>query len=249
MPFLLRRTAPDLPVPDRLDLAGGTLPVTVRLNPRAKRLILRLAPGGAGVVVTAPRSTSARTIGEFLERHRGWVEGRLARIPASVVVADGAILTLRGEDLVLVHRPDLRTSRIETHEDGGRLLVGGDARHFARRVADALKREARRDLEAAVERHSASVGLTPRAITLKDTRSRWGSCTADRRLAFSWRIVMAPPAVLDYLAAHEVAHFREMNHGPRFWALCRDLCPEMDHGRDWLKKRGAQLHAIDFTPG
>ncbi|MBB4005256.1 M48 family metallopeptidase [Aurantimonas endophytica] len=248
MKFLLRRATADLPVPDRLELAGGPLPVTVRRNPRAKRIILRLAPGGAGVVVTAPRSTPARTINEFLERHRGWVEGRLARIPASIAVVDGATLQLRGEAVSLVHRPDLRTSRFESGEAGGRLLIGGDARHFARRVADALKREARRDLEASVARHAASVGLQPRAITLKDTRSRWGSCTADRRLAFSWRIVMAPPAVLDYLAAHEVAHFREMNHGPGFWALCRDLCPEMDFGRDWLKRHGAQLHAIDFTP-
>lgn len=248
MKFLLRRTAPEVTLPDRLDLAGGPLPVTVRRNPRARRMILRLAPGGAGVVVTAPRSASARTINEFLERHRGWVEGRLARIPAAVAVADGAILKLRGEDVVLVHRPEQRTSRFETNETGNRLLVGGDARHFARRVADALKREARRDLEAAVTRHAAAVGLQPRAITLKDTRSRWGSCTADRRLAFSWRIVMAPPAVLDYLAAHEVAHFREMNHGSGFWSLCRELCPDMDFGRDWLKRHGAQLHAIDFTP-
>lgn len=248
MPFFLRRTAPDLPVPDRLELAGGPLPVTVRRNPRAKRMILRLAPGGAGVVVTAPRSASSRTIGEFLERHRAWVEGRLARLPQSVAVADGAILKLRGADVVLIHRPEQRTSRFESGEAGDRLLIGGDARHFARRVTDVLKREARRDLEASVGRHAASVGLQPRAITLKDTRSRWGSCTADRRLAFSWRIVMAPPAVLDYLAAHEVAHFREMNHGPGFWALCRDLCPEMDFGRDWLKCHGAQLHAIDFTP-
>ncbi|NDV86449.1 DUF45 domain-containing protein [Aurantimonas aggregata] len=248
MKFLLRRTAPDLPVPDRLELSGGPLPVTVRRNPRAKRMILRLAPGGAGVVVTAPRSTSARTINEFLERHRGWVEGRLARIPASITVADGATLQLRGKEVLLIHRPEQRTSRFESDEAGERLLIGGDARHFARRVADVLKREARRDLEVSVERHAASVGLAPRAITLKDTRSRWGSCTADRRLAFSWRIVMAPPAVLDYLAAHEVAHFREMNHGPGFWALCRDLCPEMDFGRDWLKRHGAQLHAIDFSP-
>jgi predicted metal-dependent hydrolase len=248
MPFLLRRAAPDLPVPDRLDLAAGSLPVMVRRNPRAKRMILRLAAGGTGVVVTAPRSASPRMIGEFLERHRGWVESRLSRVPPSVAVADGAVLKLRGEDIRLVHRPEQRASHFEQHADGHRLLVGRDARHFVRRVADALKREARRDLEAAVGRHAAAVGLAPRAITLKDTRSRWGSCTADRRLAFSWRIVMAPPPVLDYLAAHEVAHFREMNHGPGFWTLCRDLCPGTDYGRDWLKRHGAQLHAIDFAP-
>ena len=83
-------------------------------------------------------------------------------------------------------------------------------------------------------------------MTFKDTRSRWGSCTSDGRLAFSWRIVMAPPYVIDYLAAHEVAHLAEMNHGPRFWTACRRLCPRTDEAKAWLKRHGTMLHAIDF---
>jgi len=94
--------------------------------------------------------------------------------------------------------------------------------------------------------HAKTVGKPVKSMTLKDTRSRWGSCSWDGKLSFSWRIVMAPPIVIDYLAAHEVAHLREMNHGPAFWALCRKLCPEMDEAKAWLKRHGSALHAIDF---
>ncbi|MEF2548116.1 SprT family zinc-dependent metalloprotease [Aurantimonas sp. E1-2-R+4] len=244
--FFSRRNANTPAIPERLDLAAGPVPVTVRRNPRAKRLILRLAPGGTGIVVTAPKKVPARAIAEFLERHRGWVEERVARAPDRIIAADGATIPFRGAQLRLIQASERRASRFEIVDGVAHLFVGGEPEHFSRRVVEALKREARHDLQVRVDRHAATVGLRPRAMALKDTKSRWGSCTIDRRLAFSWRIVMAPPEVLDYLVAHEVAHFREMNHGPAFWALCRELCPNMDHGKNWLKRHGAGLHAVAF---
>ena len=250
MPFAailpLKRNRP-ASLPEQLDLAGGPLPVTVRRNARAKRMILRLAPGASGIVVTAPRQVSGRAIAEFLERHKGWVEERLTRTPALVTVTEGATIPFRGADLRLVFDEGRRSNRFEAPGGAPCLMVGGDRQYFTRRVVDTLKREARVDLQAAVDRHAMAAGVKPRSLSLKDTKSRWGSCSSDRRLAFSWRIVMAPPPVLDYLAAHEVAHLVEMNHGPDFWALCRRLCPDMDAGRDWLKRNGAGLHAIDFS--
>lgn len=290
MPQLLRRK-PEPPLPEAIEIAGGQLPLTVRQNPRAKRMIMRIAPGGGGLIVTVPRGLSAGKIRAFLDRHRGWVEERIARVPDRVVIAPGAVIPLRGVPTLLTHRggrlvtrlealaaepdpldleqadpglaepdlsdqeptdrgptdrgpTDLGSAGVAMGDVGQQLLVGGTPEHFSRRVLDHLRREARRDLEAAVRIHAAAVGLEPRAITIKDTTSRWGSCSSDRRLAFSWRIVMAPPAVLDYLAAHEVAHFREMNHGPEFWALCRKLCPQMDAGKAWLKRHGSGLHAV-----
>jgi predicted metal-dependent hydrolase len=207
---------------------------------------MRLAPGGGALSVTVPPRTSDAAILAFVERHRGWADARLTASPERIRVADGAVLPFRGGRLTVAHEPSRRASRLEQAHDGFVLHVGGDLQHLPRRVRDALKREARLDLQGSVDRHAAAVGLKPAALSLKDTRSRWGSCTSDRRLAFSWRIVMAPPAVLDYLCAHEVAHFREMNHSPAFWALCRTLCPDMDAGRDWLKRHGASLHAVDF---
>lgn len=246
IPKSLRGAAPALP--DRLELDSGPVPLTIRRNPRAKRMIMRLAPGAGGVSVTVPARAPVKTILAFIDRHRDWAASRVAAAPDRLTVAPGAELPFRGQPVRIVHEPARRLSHFETggESEPARLHVGGEPQHLRRRVADFLKREARRDLEAAVQRHAAAVGLAPAAITLKDTTSRWGSCTRERRLAFSWRIVMAPPFVLDYLAAHEVAHFKEMNHGPDFWALCRTLCPEMDAGRDWLKRHGAGLHAIAF---
>ncbi|MCQ0988526.1 M48 family metallopeptidase [Jiella marina] len=248
LPKLLRRKQ-ETPLPDAIEFEGGRLPLTVRHNPRAKRLILRIAPGGTGLVVTAPRGMANRKIREFLDRHRGWVEERVSRGPERVTIVPGATIPIRGEPVLLVHRGGRMTTRLEIANEAGEgpareLLVGGAPEHFSRRVLDFLRREARDDLLMAVKRHSAAVGLEPRGITIKDTTSRWGSCSHDRRLAFSWRIIMAPPHVLDYLAAHEVAHFREMNHGPNFWALCRDLCAETEAGKAWLKRHGSGLHAI-----
>lgn len=253
MPAFLKRLLPTArkpALPDELLVNERRVPLQVREHPTARRIVLRIAPGGGGVRLTVPRRTARATILDFLERHRGWVEERLGPAPAHV--ADGAFLPFRGGSLLVRHDPARRLARLDPPAGEGepwRLHVGGEAAHTARRVADALKREARRDLEAAVERHAMALGLRPRALSLKDTTSRWGSCTADRRLSFSWRIVMAPPFVLDYLVAHEMAHLREMNHGPGFWALCRELCPGMDAGRDWLRREGASLHAWRFSPG
>lgn len=235
-------------LPEELLVAERRVPLEVREHPTARRIVMRMAPGGGGVRLTVPRRTARATILAFLDRHRGWVEERLGAEPQ--IVADGARLPFRGAWLRVIHEPARRLSRLDPPAGEGAdwlLHVGGEDAHTARRVADALKREARRDLEAAVERHAARLGLRPRTLSLKDTTSRWGSCTADKRLSFSWRIVMAPPFALDYLVAHEMAHLREMNHGAGFWALCRELCPGMDEGRAWLRQEGSGLHAWRFS--
>ncbi len=242
-----RRAAPVPDFPPAVDLPGlGAVPLAVSRNPRARRMILRLAKDGAGIRVTAPPSASPRMVTAFVVRHEAWIAERMTRAAPALAIRPGAVIPFRGTPLRLVHAPGLRGHRFEAGEGGAVLLVGGEPEHFARRVRDVLKREARADLEAAVARHAPGTGLKPAAMSLKDTVSRWGSCTADRRLAFSWRIVMAPPEVLDYLAAHEVAHFRHMDHGADFWALCRRLCPGTPAARDWLKARGHELHAIRF---
>ena len=154
------------------------------------------------------------------------------------------MVPLRGVEHRIFHRPDTRgTVWPETIGDRPHLCVAGAEVHLARRLTDYLRREARRDIEPAVGRHAGRLGVRPAAIRLKDTKSRWGSCTAAGELSFSWRVVLAPPFVLDYLVAHEVAHLKEMNHSARFWRAVRETCPDMDRGRLWLKRHGAALHA------
>lgn len=230
-----------------LDIAGRQLPLTIHQNPRSTRITLRLEPGGRSARLTVPKSVSHAEIENFLERHRGWLAGRLSRFSGEAQIEPGGMLPIRGVAHRIVPTGKVR-GVTETGIEGedAVLYVGGAPEHLARRISDFLKREAKRDLDALATRHATTIGARIKAIRYKDTRSRWGSCTSDGTLSFSWRIVMAPPSVIDYLAAHEVAHLKEMNHGPKFWAICGDLCPAMEDARRWLKRNGTMLHAIDF---
>jgi predicted metal-dependent hydrolase len=122
------------------------------------------------------------------------------------------------------------------------LEISGGPAHAPRRLRDWLEAEARKDLDERVRWHAANIGVRPRALTLRDQKSRWGSCSSTGRLSFSWRLILAPPPVLDYVAAHEVAHLVEMNHGARFWRLVKRTMPDMDKARMWLRENGTELH-------
>jgi predicted metal-dependent hydrolase len=216
-------------------------------NDRATRLTLRIAAGGTGLRITVPPGVSQREVDRFLERHQGWLEQRLAKLPDQPQVRPGIKVPVRGVPHLIVHEPGKRgMAETATAEDGPVLIVHGDRRFLPRRVADFLKREARREIEVLVAKHTAAVGRRAKSVRFKDTTSRWGSCTSDGTLSFSWRIAMAPGAVIDYLVAHEVAHLIEMNHGPKFWKLCRELCPRTDEAKAWLKRNGSALQAIGF---
>lgn len=249
--FRLRRQ-PALPEEITLEIDGRMQRIALRANPRAQRYILRVPADGGPPVLTVPRGGSLATARDFAQRQRGWLAGRLGERPEAVPFVEGGVIPLRGAAHRIVAAGGLRglvrrEAQAETQADDeagaiGHLLVPGAAEHIARKLTDWLKREARRDLETAVARHAAALGRPPSGLTLRDTRSRWGSCTADGRLSFSWRLVLAPPSILDYVAAHEVAHLAEMNHGPRFWAHCRRLAPHTEEARDWLKREGGRLH-------
>jgi len=229
-------------------VAGRELPLRIVENARARRLTLRIEPGGRGLRVPVPPGLSrSREVEEFLDRHTGWLEEKLKKLPERPLVRPGIKIPVRGVPHLIVHDPAGRgAARLVVQEGAPVLIVPGDGERLPRRVADLLKREAKRDIEALVAKHTASIGKRARAIRFRDTKSRWGSCTSDGALSFSWRIMMAPPLVIDYLVAHEVAHLKEMNHGARFWKLCRELCPETDRCRDWLKRNGTALQAIGF---
>jgi predicted metal-dependent hydrolase len=121
--------------------------------------------------------------------------------------------------------------------------VAGDAAHLARRVRDWLKEESKKDLAAASLAYAKAMKVRFSKVSVRDPASRWGSCSAKGHLSFSWRLIFAPPFVLDYVAAHEVAHLTHMNHGPKFWALVARHCPEFDKAREWMKRHGRLLHS------
>jgi len=164
-------------------------------------------------------------------------------LPDAVPFAHGAVLPLRGAEHRIEHRRGVRgTVWIEQAAGQSLLCVAGDEAHVSRRLRDFLKREAKHDLEAASRRAAAALGVNFRRISMRDQSSRWGSCSSTGVLSYSWRLIFAPDFVLEYLAAHEVAHLGHMNHGPRFWALVERTMPRHEEARSWLRKQGASLH-------
>ncbi len=254
--MLFRRTpaAPPRPpeplAPIVLKIEGRDVVVALRRHPRARRYTLRVRAVERDVVLTLPSRGTLKEAHAFAQRYTGWIAARLARLPDRVALAPGALLPLRGVPHRIVHRPD-RRGTVWTETEGGEpvLCVAGEGPHLARRLTDFLKREARSDLTAASRRHAAALGVTLGRITLRDTASRWGSCSATGGLSYSWRLILAPPFVLDYLAAHEVAHRREMNHGPAFWAIVDRLFPERERAERWLRTHGASLHRYGERAG
>ena len=243
---LFRPRAPQKPAAAHVDVAhdGKVYRVALKRVATARRFTLRVRSATQDVVLTLPPRGSLSAARAFALRHAAWIGARLDRLPRVVPFEAGARVPFRGVEHAIVHCPQRRGPVwTDAAADGSPLLcAAGDSAHLARRIADYMKREARRDLTAAVARHTAALGLPARAVGLRDTTSRWGSCSASGSLNFSWRLIMAPPQVLDYLAAHEVAHLLHLDHSPRFWEVVRRLSAEVDRAEAWLKAHGAGLH-------
>lgn len=217
---------------------GGDVTVSLRRNRQAKRLSLRIGPDGR-VVLTAPMRSAAREIERFLVSQRAWLALHLSRLPQPVAFAPGAVVPLRGIPHRLCHTPGARRG---VWTEAGAIHVSGAPAHFARRLTDWLQREARTALTERASAHAATLGRRFARVGVRDTVSRWGSCSSTGVLSFSWRLILAPEAVLDYVAAHEVAHLAERNHGPAFWAAVGALCPDFETARQWLRREGTTLH-------
>jgi predicted metal-dependent hydrolase len=243
-------------------IRGLDIPMLLRRSARARRFSLQVNEARRGATLTMPLYSSFADADEFLSRHLDWLKERVAKLSAPVPFTHGAIIPLRGNAHMLrfagvMHRRGVVW--IEAAEDARaapawpegarvgvrrlpRLYVAGAEEHAPRRLLDWLKRQAHFDLKARVEFHARRLDLTPKRIFVRDQTTRWGSCSTSGALSFSWRLVLAPPFVLDYLAAHEVAHLGNMNHGPRFWALVARTMPRYEQAKAWLGKYGGSLH-------
>ncbi|MBL8833708.1 MAG: M48 family metallopeptidase [Rhodospirillales bacterium] len=215
---------------------GETTDVRVRRNPRARRISVRVDAADGAIALTVPWHTPVEEGLRFARRQGDWLRARLAAVPARVEFADGSSFEFLGQHLTVRHVPGRATRR-----EGDMLLVGGAPEFVARRVRDWLKGEARTILSAKARALSQGIGRPLKAVRIADPRTRWGSAAGDGTLAFSWRLVLAPPDVLDYVVAHEVAHLRHMNHGLAFWALVGELAGDVSGPRAWLAGNGAKL--------
>jgi predicted metal-dependent hydrolase len=232
--------------PSHLDVQhqGQIFRVAFRRRSTARKIILRVSSVTGEAALTVPPRVDVATAQLFIEDYGGWLATRLARIPERIPFLKGAVIPYQGVPHLITHwssSPGL--TQIADRSDGAKILaVAGNEAGIARRVRLFLHKNAQKNLEEAVQYYCAKIGLQAHTITLRDTKSRWGSCSSKGNLNFSWRLILAPPVVLDYLAAHEVAHLREMNHSPRYWRLLNSLCPHVEEAERWLKKNGTSLH-------
>ncbi len=235
----LRQVKP--PEPTTIEVSGKTLLLTFRRNARCRRMVLRLTPDGQGVVMTLPPRTSLAEAMRFAATSKPWLAQTLIKRPAAVPFQQDSAVLFQG----LVHTLKTTGSRrgliLHSPEDMT-LTIPGDLAHVPRRLTDWLKARAKEELQKASLHYAGAMQAKFKKLTIRDQKSRWGSCSAQGDLSYSWRLVLAPPYVLEYVAAHEVAHLKEMNHGPRFWRLVLTHCKCAKQAKTWLRQHGRELH-------
>jgi len=231
-----------LPDHIEIDADGAPLRIRLRTDPRARRYLLRIPADYSGPVLTVPGGGNLARAERFARQHVDWLLERLEKRPEHIALRPGDLVPLRGCDHRIAATGKLRGLVQTRTTDMPELLVPGAEDHIPRKLTTWLKAEAKADLVRAAHHHAGRIGKDIAGLTVRDTKSRWGSCASTGKLSFSWRLILAPPEVLDYVAAHEVAHLREMNHSARFWRLCEELAPQTPEARKWLKENGARLH-------
>jgi predicted metal-dependent hydrolase len=222
-----------------LSFAARKVPLVFKQNSRARRIILRLDYGTSRIIVVLPKRTSRDEGKRFALSNKDWIEERLDQLHEPVPFLHGATIPFLGAPHRIRHRPHARGVVWCEQEE---IHVAGHEEHVPRRVQDWLKIEAKREIEQRAIQKAEAIGKKIKKITIRDTKSRWGSCTSEGELAFSWRLIFAPRHVMDYVIAHEVAHLKEMNHGPRFWKLCSEICRSVEPARLWLENNGTDLY-------
>ncbi len=223
-----------------MTLHGRALRVPLRRDRRARNITIHIDVTIGGARVVMPVSASVAEAERVVRRHARWVLDRIDALPAHVAFADGAVIPFLGEPHRIAH---VAEGRGVIERADGTLHVYGAREHLPRRLRDWLRREAAAAISPLALAKAETVGRTVRRVSLRDPRSRWGSCSAEGRLSFSWRLILAPPMALDYVVAHEVAHLVEMNHSPAFWRVVDTLTPHAREAKRWLRANGESLHA------
>lgn len=226
---------------ETISLGGRMIPLVVRRNRQARRVVLRIDIEAGGIALTLPGRTALAEGLALAHERADWVLRCLDKLPAHVPFADGVTLPVLGQDTTIRHAPQTRHG---VQRIGAELFVSGSLEHLPRRVADWLKREAKREIATRAQPMAERIERTIAALAVRDTRSRWGSCTPDGKLSFCWRLILTPEWVLDYVVAHEVAHLAHLNHGPKFWATVKSLGVKPDQARAWLNVHAERLQRI-----
>ncbi len=229
-------------LPDFLQVGEQVLPLVIRRHQRAKRICLRYNPTDHAISLTLPRHTRVNDGLTFLMLKSEWLITTLRDMPTKKQIKPGVVIPLLGKRVRIKHDETLRRKWIVKDDV---LYVAGPRDEFAERVTEALKKIASVTLTRLAERDAARLGRRLDRVTVRDTRSRWGSCSSTARLSFSYRLIFAPREVMEYVVAHEVAHLRHMNHSRAFWNAVATLCPEYEAAKEWLTLHGKDLYRFN----
>lgn len=222
-----------------IDIDGRPVPLEIRRHPKARRIILRLHPKKHGLVVTLPKGVADKEALIMAEKHKVWIVNQLARFGEKKEIRHGSEILFRGDPHQVLFDPD--AGRRVLLQDRC-LILGGEEDFLHRRLTDWMKKQAKADITPTAHELAARLGKTVSKIAVRDTSSRWGSCSTQGNLSFNWRLIMAPPDVLSYVVAHEVAHLKHMDHSAAFWDTVEQLMPGAKSQRQWLKRHGKLLH-------
>jgi predicted metal-dependent hydrolase len=229
-------------LPDFLQVGEEMLPLVIRRHQRAKRICLRYNPTSHAISLTLPRHTRVGDGLIFLMQKSEWLVETLRDMPCKKQIKPGVVIPLLGKRVRIKHDPDLKRSWVIRDDV---LYVSGERSEFPERVTAALKKIASQTLTSLSVRYAVEVGRRLNRVSVRDTRSRWGSCSSTARLSFSYRLIFAPKEVMEYVVAHEVAHLRHMNHSTAFWNCVESICPDYDAAKDWLKLHGKDLYRFN----
>jgi predicted metal-dependent hydrolase len=237
----MKSRSPVPPLETEIDLGDRRAPLVARVNRRARRLIVKVDAAAGRVLVTAPSKRALPEALDFARARAGWIRDRFDEMGPARPFAIGMRTPYRGDLVDIVAGESSLRAGVRCED--GRIVCGGEPRHANRRILEFMKREARREISARVDDYANALGRNRGAITIRDTRSRWGSCSEDGSLSFSWRLILAPPPILDYVCAHECAHLVHLDHSPAFWRIVRSLGVDARAARDWFALHGAGLYA------
>ncbi|MFC7292442.1 M48 family metallopeptidase [Hirschia litorea] len=232
---------------DRVNLMtnkGQTIEIRLEINPRARRISLKIDSKKREAVAIAPHRKFKKAALDFAQERIDWIRSRLDELPAQQLLTIGSSTPLRGELHLIQTAQQGRSVYIDDASKPFKIMVPGKADLAPAKVIGFYKAAARADLMRHVNKHAKILNVQPASISIKDTKTRWGSCSSKNNLNFSWRLICAPTFVLDYVAAHECAHLLEMNHSPRFWSHVARCIPDVRPAKNWLNANGRSLHAI-----
>lgn len=220
-------------------LNGQLIQILIRRNSQARRIIIRIdTTSGMVVLVLPPRESVANGL-KFLQKHPRWLKHRLSSLPKRIPFTNGAIIPFQGSPHLISHEPN-GPKRMQLAY--GMIKAGGNLNKLSQRLTIWLRAEARMTITLLANKKTAEINCRPFVISIRDQKSRWGSCSSSGHLSFNWRLIMAPPQILDYVVAHESAHLIHMNHSVTFWELVAQMTNDVHGSKNWLKQHGENLH-------